>query len=424
MTKLTAKRIEKIKEPGRYGDGAGLIFFVRKNDRKSWVLRYQLNGLRRDLGLGSYPAISLANARLAAIDARALVKSGIDPIARKAELLVAKPEKQVVTFRECALKWLGARTPEWTNEKHRWQVQRNFEVHVFPKIGEIDIQDITPTHVESVLRPIWLRLTETATRVRTRIERVLDAAETHGMRTGPNPARWKNCMETLFNAQPKSKRVVNHPALEYDELPEFMVRLSEQTCLSARALELTIHTTLRTSEVLGARWHEFDLVGGVWVVPAKRMKTKVMHKVPLPPKTIALLRELEKTSGGIELLFPGRKANSTLCNVAMSALLERMGMEGVTVHGFRSTFMDYMHEEQDVQKHILDMCLAHKITDDVERAYRRKDLLSKRRRAMGIWVDYASSGLEDAFSGSNKGISLNSDERYVSAESAAFGSAQ
>ncbi|MBK4987397.1 site-specific integrase [Pseudomonas sp. S36] len=329
-----------------------------------------------------------------AVEQKRLARSGVDPVEnRKGE--AEKAAKRLAgrrTFEECATAYIDAHRHSWKNGKHAWQWTNTLERFAFPVIGKKDVAEVTTDDVLRILEPIWNTITETATRVRSRIENVLDSAKARGYRDGENPARWRGHLSTLLAAKPKKKRVVHHPAMHVDMLPTFMVELAAQTALSARALEFTIHTALRTNEVLGAQWSEIDMTNRVWKVPASRMKMALEHSVPLTDEALSILQAVRGLDA--RLVFPGQKSGKQMSGRTMIALLERMGQHDITVHGFRSTFTDYLSERHEVSREVREMALAHGISDEVEAAYRRGDLYAKRRDAMRLWSSYLVKGDE------------------------------
>lgn len=399
MGKLTALKVKKLVEKGSYEDGDGLRLVVRESGSKSWVLRYQVGGKRKDLGLGGFPAVTLQEARDMAIEQKRLARSGVDPVDnRRGEAeQAAKRLAGTRTFEQCAIAYIDAHKHSWKNAKHAWQWTNTMERFAFPVIGKKDVADISTDDILRILEPIWNTITETATRVRSRIENILDAAKARGYREGENPARWRGHLSKLLAAKPKRKRVVNHPAMDVDAVPAFMSELAVQTALSARALEFTIHTALRTNEVLGARWSEIDMDNGLWKVSGARMKMAKAHSVPLTDEAISILRRVKGLDS--QLVFPGMKQGKQLSGRTMIALLQRMGRSNITVHGFRSTFTDYLSERHDISREVREMALAHGVSDEVEAAYRRGDLYAKRREAMQIWSRYLVAGTQPCSSG-------------------------
>jgi integrase len=385
--KLTAARVDKLKKPGRYGDGGGLWLQIAAAGTKSWLLRYQRDGKARQMGLGPVSLVSLADARERARDARRILLDGRDPIdVRNAERLTAKIEAaKGMTFQQCAERYVATHQAAWRNEKHRAQWRSTLQRYAFPKLGTLPVSAVDTSLVLKVLEPIWASRPETAGRLRGRLEAVLDWATAREYRAGDNPARWRGHLDKLLPAKRKLRGVRHHTAMSYDELPAFMVRLRQSEFVSARALEFTILTAARTGETIGARWAEIDITTRVWTVPEDRTKSGREHRVPLSDRAVELLGALPREDKN-EYLFIGCKG-AGLSNMAM---LELVKSAGVTVHGFRSTFRDWAAETTAYPNHVVEMALAHVIGDKVEAAYRRGDLFEKRRRLMRDWATYCA----------------------------------
>lgn len=389
---LTARKVATIKEPGYYLDGRGLYLQVtpgKDKPAKSWVLRYKRNGRVREMGLGPVADRPLAEARKKAAECRRQVQEGIDPINERRAQRVEEAVKAAkrLTFEEATDRYLKAHADGWKNEKHRAQWRSTLKTYAFPVMGTLPVDAIELPHVLKVLEPIWKDKTETASRLRGRIERVLSWATVRGYRSGENPARWKGHLSEMLPASNLIARIKHHAALPYDEAPAFMAELRAREGISARALELTILTALRTSEVIEAKWDEIDLASGVWTVPAERMKAKKEHQVPLSGRVIDVLRSLPRLG---EYVFPGVREGRSLSNMAMLELLRAM-RDGLTVHGFRSTFRDWAGDQTNFASEVVEHALAHKLPDKVERAYRRSSALEKRRRVMDAWARYCDS---------------------------------
>lgn len=390
--KLTSLAVTKQSTPGLYGDGAGLWLQVMASGSKSWIFRYMRNGRAREMGLGPVRDVTLAQAREKASECRRLLLDGKDPIeirneSRQAERL---REAHALTFFQCADSYIDAHRHGWKNEKHVSQWRNTLRDYVHPVLGALSVQDITTALVLKCLEPIWVSKPETATRVRGRIESILDWAKARGYRQGDNPAAWRGHLDHLLPARNKIARVQHHPALPYPEIGEFIISLRDQEGIAARALEFTIRTAARTNEVILATWDEFDLDKRLWVVPAERMKAKREHRVPLSEPVITLLTNMKAIKVS-SYVFPGTKENKPLSNMAMLKLLERMGRSDITAHGFRSTFRDWAAEVTAFPRDVAEMALAHTISNDVEEAYRRGDLLQKRFRLMEEWSNYCDT---------------------------------
>ncbi len=391
--KLTPAKVKNATKAGLYGDGAGLWLNVGPTGGKSWLFRFMLNGRPRYMGLGPLHTIGLAEARERATAARRLRLDGTDPLdARQAEKARKAAEAAAaVTFKKAAEGYVKAHRAAWRNAKHAWQWTATLESHVFPVIGDLSVAAVETGHVTRILEPIWIRLPETAARVRGRIEAVLDYAKTHGWRSGENPARWKGHLQNVLPARDRVSRVEHHAALPWEDIGGFMLDLREQVGMAALALRFAILTAARTGEVIGAQWSEIDMQGAVWTIPAARMKTGKLHRVPLPDAALDVLREAAKLGTTTEPnapVFPSAKGTRGLSNMAMLALLRRMKRGDLTVHGFRSSFRDWASEVTGYQREVVEQALAHLIPDKVEAAYRRGDLFEKRRRLMTDWAEF------------------------------------
>ena len=384
--RLNALKVKNLTTPGYYCDGAGLYLQVSKSGSKSWILRYTLNKKPCEMGLGSFVTFTLAEARQRATDQRKLLTDKIDPLAAKRENLLNKrmADANIITFDKAATAFIEANSPAWRNSKHTDQWRNTLTRYASPEIGDLPVSAIKTEHILRILQPIWATKTETATRVRGRIEKVLDWAKVQGFRTGENPALWRG---HLSEALPKPSKVAkegHHAALPWVEIGAFMVALRAMPGVAARALEIIILTATRTSETLNAKWTEFDLDAGLWVIPKERMKSYKEHRVPLPESVIRILRSLANQN---EYVFPGDK-EGPLSNMSCLALLRRMGRADLTVHGFRSSFRDWISESTAYPRDVAEMALAHTIEDKSEAAYRRGDLIEKRRALMTDWAAY------------------------------------
>jgi integrase len=384
--KLTASRLSRSLEAGMYPDGAGLYLQVTGAGAKSWIYRYQRDGKEHAMGLGSLSAVSLADARLKAAEARKWRAEGMDPIeARDAR----QAAKTVTTFKVCGEAYVAAHCAGWREKNHE-QWKRTLETYAYPMFGDSPVRDVDTDMVLKALEPIWKTKTITASRVRGRIESVLDWAKVKGYRAGDNPARWRGHLDHLLPAVSKVHKVENRPALPYKDIPAFMAALRKREKSSTgSALEFCVLTAVRTIETLEAHSKEFDLDNAVWTIPAERMKMKEEHRVPLVGRAFEIAKEA--ANGG--LLFPGDD-KGPLYEDSMLQLLRRMRLF-VTVHGFRSTFDDWASETTDHATHIIDMALSHKISDATKAAYRRGDLFLKRRALMADWDAFCSSAGPD-----------------------------
>ena len=405
---LTPLAVKNAK-PGRHADGDGLHLLVKpptpeaiKNAKpgqpakgaRSWVYRFMLKGKSRDIGLGAagQGGISLADARTARDALRLKVKAGIDPLEERqreaTEALAAAQAATIagITFKAVAEAYIGANEASWRNDKHRQQWRNTLASYVYPVMGELQVAEIGTAHVLKILEPIWQDKPETASRIRGRIETVLDAAKARGYREGENPARWRGHIAQILPARSRLTRG-HHKAMPYEAIPAFMAKLREREAMAALALEFVILTATRTSEVLGATWSEVDLDKAIWTVPASRMKAGKEHRVPLSPRAVEILEAVEPL--GKTSLFPADKGGK-LSTMAMSMLLRRMKLD-CTVHGFRSGFRDWAAECTGYAHEVCEMALAHVIGNKSEAAYRRGDLFDKRRRLMADWATYCGS---------------------------------
>ena len=389
LNKLSAKEVENLRKAGLHGDGGGLYLRVTATGAKMWIFRYS----RRDMGLGGYPEISLEEARDLAADARKLLAKGIDPIEHRR----AEPEEPVraktITFTEACEKYLEAHKSGWRNAKHKQQWENTLKTYAEPALGKMQVETITADDCLKVLAPIWTNKPETASRLRGRIENVLNwcAAKGYRDRDRINLATWRGNLKHLLAKRPKKSVVRHHPALPWQDMPAFIAELRNRDALAARALELTILTTARTSEVLLAERTETN--GDIWTVPAERMKMQIEHRVPLVPRAVEIIEALPVIEGS-PYLFPGQRRGRPLSNMAMQMMLRRMGHDAITVHGFRSTFRDWAAEQTSFPREIAKLCLAHQVGNEVERAYRRSELLAKRRELLTQWADFCASACD------------------------------
>jgi integrase len=389
--KLTVKRVERLREPGRYADGGNLYLQVTNADNRSWVFRYERRGVERAMGLGPAHTLSLHEARERARQARLLLLDGVDPLAARVDERRKRAEaaQKRLTFREAAQAYNDAHERKWSNAKHRAQFLSSLKTYAFPVLANMPVAEIDTPAVLRAIEPHWLTKTETLSRVRGRIEAVLDWATVRGYRSGDNPATWKTIGKAL-PARSEIAKVEHHPALPYRELPAFMAELRKRDGVAARALEFLILTAARTGEVTGARWSEVDLDAKVWTVPAGRMKGGREHRVALSGAATALLRALYSEDGN-EHVFIGSQPGSGLSSQGMPQVLHRMGRADVSVHGMRSTFRDWCGEQTNFPREVAELALAHTIGDKTERAYQRGDLLKKRYALAEAWARYATS---------------------------------
>jgi integrase len=397
---LTALKVEKEKTPGLYGDGGGLYLQVSPSGAKSWIFRFfpPAGGPRRDMGLGSLGTYTLAKARGRARECRELCDDGKDPIEeRNAVRMQDKLDAaKAMTFAACTEAYIRAHKAAWRSPKSLAAWEHTLQDFAFPLIGDLPVGAIDTDLVSRVLeQPIgddgmlWLARPETASRLRGRIEAILDWAKARGFRTGENPARWRGHLDHLLPKKAKIRRVEHHAALPFAEIGVFLAELRQQRGIGAKALEFAILTATRTGETIGAPWNEFDLAERIWVIPPERMKAEKEHRVPLSDAALAILEDLRKARCG-DYVFPGDHADRPLSNMTMTMTLRRMGRAELTVHGFRSSFRDWAAERTGFPAEVAEMALAHTVPSAVERAYRRGDLFQKRRQLMDAWARFCT----------------------------------
>jgi len=394
--RLTALKVEKAKEAGMYADGGGLYLRVTREGTKNWVLRYMLDLKPHWMGLGPIALYGLQEARARALGARRQRHDGIDPItARRAERARLRLDAaKAITFKECAESYIASHKAGWRNAKHKYQWNATLAAYAYPSIGALPVQSVDTGLVLKVLEPIWTTKSETASRVRQRIENVLDFGKVRGFRDGENPARWRGHLDKLLPARSKVRQVKHHAALPHAELPAFLANLRAREAVAARGLEFLILTAARTGEVIGARWNEIDLLEKVWTVPAGRVKAHREHRVPLSARVLAILHEMQAArhnAASDAFVFPGHKPSTGLSNTAFLMLMRRMGRGDLTAHGFRATFKTWGSERSNFQNEIIEAALAHAIGGKVEQAYMRGDLFEKRRRLMQQWATFATT---------------------------------
>lgn len=394
--RLTARTIQTAKAPAKHAkfmaDGRGLYLRVSAAGTKSWVYRYAIAGRLHDMGLGPYPDVSLAEARERVAAQRKLRLDGANPIAaRKASRMAAKLDAaKIMTFRQCAEAYIAAHQSGWRNPKHAAQWPATLGAYVYPVFGDLPVAAVDVGLVMKAVEPIWNAKPETASRVRGRVESVLDWATAREYRQGDNPARWRGHLENLLPKRSKVQRVKHHAALPYAELPSFMAELRQQKGRAARALEFAILTAGRSGEVRGATWAEIDLEARLWTIPAERMKAGREHRVPLSNAAMEVLRPLAEARTG-DTVFPGA-SGQPLSDMTLTMLLRRMDRGDLTAHGFRSTFSDWCAEQTSTPSEVREMALAHAVGDKVEAAYRRGDLFEKRRQLAEAWSRYCAGG--------------------------------
>ena len=383
---LSALAVQRLTAPGMHAVGgvAGLYLCVSPSGARSWIARVNVDGKRREMGLGSFPDVSLSIAREKARAARSDTTMGIDPVAHRKEARSARQALKATqkTFADCAKAYIEAHSDSWKNAKHRAQWPSTFETYVYPTMGTVMVGEVTQAHVMAVLLPIWKTKTQTATRLRGRIEQVLAWATAAGFRQGENCARWTGLLDQLLPAPGKVSEPRHHPAVRVDDMPAFIKALRQHDGLSPKALEFAVLTAARSGEVRGANWAEIDLEAAAWTVPPERMKAGKEHRVPLSAAAIKLLEAMPRMEG-TDLVFPGTKGQP-LSDMSLTAVMRRMDVDAVP-HGFRSTFRDWAGDRTNYPRDMAEAALAHKLENKVEEAYRRSDALEKRREMMQEW---------------------------------------
>lgn len=408
---LSALDVKRLQHPGTRGNAtfavggvSGLLMQITPNGGRTWLLRVSVGGKRREIGLGGFPDVTLAQARERARETKDQIRRGVDPVEERkaARAALAAARRRGLTFADAADKCLAAKLDAFKNAKHRQQWENTLQTYAMPELGPLLVDEITVQDVLRVLEPIWQTKTETATRLRGRIETVLSWATVAGHRTGDNPARWAGNLKELLPAASKVAKQSNHPAVQIDDAPRWFAAIRERGGMGARALEFTALTAARSQEVRGARWDEIDLEAGMWVIPALRMKMEREHRVPLPPEAVALLEALPRFEDN-PLVFPaprgGEMSDMTL-SAAMKRLhavdlvdgrpgfVDRVSKRPAVPHGLRSTFRDWVAERTHFPGDMAEVALAHKVGNAVEASYRRGDMVEKRRTMMAAWADY------------------------------------
>ena len=396
VKEMSPLAVSRLSGPGLHfvGGVSGLALQISPAKARSWLLRYLVGNKRREMGLGGYPDVGVGDARRRAREEREKLDKGIDPILarREAQSAMRAQSAAAITFERAALSYIEAHESGWSNAKHAQQWRNSLESYAYPVIGSIFVRDIAVSNVLAVLEPIWRTKTETASRLRGRVEQVLDWSTVRGYREGLNPARWRGHLDKMLPAPSKVAKVGHHSAVEVAQIGAFMERLREQIGMGARALEFAILTAARSGEVRGAVWDELDLSTGMWVIPATRMKAKREHRVPLSDAALQLIRALPRLADN-NLLFPAPRGGQ-MSDMTLLAVMRRMGVDAVP-HGFRSTFRDWAAERTNYPSEVAEMALAHAIGDKVEAAYRRGDLLEKRRRMMNDWAAFCGTVLPE-----------------------------
>jgi integrase len=389
---LSAAKVKAIKAPGNYLDGRGLYLQVRSETSKSWLLKYSMDKRAREMGLGSAFDFSLAEAREQRDALRKLIKRGIDPLEQRAAERQAKKLEaaKAITFRDAAARFIKDNRSGWKNAKHAAQWEATLKTYAYPVIGDLPVQSVDTALVMKILDPIWSTKTETASRVRGRIETVINAAKAREEFSGENPARWRGHLEAILPKQSKVSKVKNHPALPYADLPAFMQDLRKREGIAAAALEFQILTASRPGNSVGARWAEIDLGAAVWTIAGENMKGGKDHKVPLSAAALAVLERMEKIRSG-EFVFFGADVDRPLSDAATGAVLDRMGRADIVPHGFRSTFRTWVGEKTSFPREVAEKALAHLVGDETERAYDRGDMFERRRLLMDAWAAFATA---------------------------------
>jgi integrase len=397
IKRLSHRKVEAEVKRGFLADGGGLYLQVSKFDTKSWVFRFTIKKRSREMGLGPLRTVSLAEARDEALKCRKLLREGIDPIEQR-KFIRGQAQAEAVkamTFRACAEQYISSQSAGWKNVKHASQWTSTMETYVYPVFGNLPVQAVDTGLVMKVIEPIWTTKTETAGRVRGRIENILDWARVRKYREGENPARWKGHLDMLLPARSKVRKVKHHPALPYNKIGDFMESLRNKKGISPRGLEFLILTAARTSEAIGAKWDEIDFDKAVWVIAADRMKAGKEHRVPLSSAALKVLSGLKEVVQN-DFILPGMGRNTSLSNMAFRELLKGMDPNDITVHGFRSSFRDWAAECTAYPHEVAEMALSHSVGNKVEAAYRRGDMFDKRRKIMDDWASFCSTKLEDS----------------------------
>ena len=422
LNRLTALQVAKLSKPGLYGDGGGLTLQITVAGVKSWLFRFMREGKAHGMGLGATHTISLAEARQKALDARKLLADGLNPMAVKKQKLleVALERAKMMTFDQCATTYIEAHKASWKNAKHIDQWTNTLATYASPVFGHQPVADVDTALVVKCLSPIWQTKTETASRLRGRIESVLGWATTSGFRTGENPARWKGHLENLLATIGKSSRTKNHPSLPWQRIGEFMLALKARPGITSKAVEFTVLTASRSGEVRGAQWSEFDFTERVWTIPAERMKARREHQVPISDAALAVLMSIRNMGmvsvdqasipADSRFVFAGTKMQA-LSDMSLTAVIRRMNGDadkpiwvdangdGITVHGFRSSFRMWAAEMTAYPREVAEHALAHQLPDAVERAYQRGTQFAKRQALMAEWGAICSSNKTAALQG-------------------------
>jgi integrase len=389
--------VSRLTQPGLHfvGGVAGLALSITDAGARSWILRAKMGGKRRDMGLGGFPDVTLAAAREAARTARLKIKNGIDPIeeAKAAKSALVASRAKDVTFEQCAATYIETHEKGWKNAKHRAQWASTLAAYAYPHFGKLLVRDVDVAHVLAALEPIWTTKTETASRLRGRIASVLNLAIARGYRSGLNPARWSGHLELMLPAPSKIAKEDHYPAVPIEQVGSFFARLREVPGMGSKALQFATLAACRSGEVRNAVWSEFDLQARVWTIPAERMKAKAEHRVPLSAAAVKLIKSMPKIDG-CDYVFPSSKGGP-ISDMTMLQVMRRLEVKDAkgdicVPHGLRSTFRDWCAEHTNYPRDLAETALAHKIPDKTEAAYRRGDMLEKRRRMMNDWAAFCA----------------------------------
>jgi len=380
---LTAGKVKALTEVGMHRVDHNLYLQITDRGGRSWLCRYTLNGKTRAMGLGPVRLVDQGSAREAANDAKKLARAGIDPLGQRRAERTPAPTKTVPTFEEFALDYIAGQKDGWKNAKHAYQWEQSLKTYAFPTIGALPLGEVTVDHVATILRPIWSTKSETASRVRNRIERVLGAAEAAGHRSGKNPAAWDGALGHMLPPISKVQKVEHHQAVPYGEVPALNTAIAAREGEAAKALRFVLLTTTRSGEVRGARLGEVDRKAKVWVIPAERMKAGKEHRVPLADEALALI---PAEGDPRDFLFPGARKGKPLSDMSLIQIMRKLKGEGATVHGLRSSFRDWAADKTEAPREVVEACLAHATGNAVELAYKRTDFFEKRRDLMMAWA--------------------------------------
>ncbi len=396
VKQLKDLQIRRFTKPGAYPDGEGLYLQVRDSGAKDWFYRYEVAGKGRKRGLGPYPTISLERAREDALVCRQLRKQGIDPIEHYKEIELNKDLEKAksTTFKECALTYIDTHRHGWRNKKHESQWRNTLKTYAYPTIGDLPVQAIDIDLVMKVLEPIWFEKTETASRIRQRIENVLDWATVRKLRKGDNPALWRGRLDKLLPKRTKVQKTVHFAAMDYKDVPEYFQSLRAKDTLASKALAFTILTATRSGEARATTRSEIN--DNVWIIPDSRMKAEREHRVPLSDEAMKIIKEMEPFERQTDdLIFPGLAHAKPISEASLLKIVKQ-DHPTLTVHGFRSSFRDWCAEQTSYPREVAEAALAHTLKDKTEAAYQRSDMFEKRRKLMDSWADYCLKVQTDA----------------------------